>query len=197
MGANLERLTIPARFSSQASTPDPRTCDLSGFGAFKPRKGVEAALAAFRELASGKATWHMLMCYGTTGNGKTHLCEALAMAIGGRVIDWPEMIRHLKRSMEPDRWGCVMYDSIFQNLQKARALILDDAGSGASSTEWAWRELEDIVNYRYQRELLTVLTTNLDLRLIPDRIVSRFRDCEKSRLILNEAGDYRPEKGKS
>jgi len=66
---------------------------------------------------------------------------------------------------------------------------------GTKGTEWEWSELEDIVNYRYRNDLHTVVTTNLDLKLVPDRIVSRFRDAEKSRLVLNESGDYRPRKG--
>lgn len=99
--------------------------------------------------------------------------------------------------MNPDpKWGLVLYEKNFRNLLETSRLIIDDVGAGAGSTDWAWRELEDIVDYRYEHNLLTVLTTNLDRKLIPDRIVSRFRDAEKSRLIFNGAADYRPLKGK-
>ncbi len=156
------------------------------------------ALSAFRELASGKVLWRMLLCYGSVGCGKSHLLEALAFSLGYRVTTkWPEAVRWLKRSMNPDpEWGIVAYDTNFKSLQERSVLLLDDVGSGASSTDWAWRELEDIIDYRYERNLLTVITTNLKWEQIPDRIVSRFRDGEKSRLVLNSATDFRPLKGK-
>ena len=122
------------------------------------------------------------------------MCEALAKALKVGVVNWPEEIRTLKRRMNPDEWGVVTYDSTFRRMQRFWCLILDDVGSGASSTDWAWRELEDLIDYRYRNNLITVITTNLNLKDFPDRIVSRFRDGEKSRLILNESPDFRPRK---
>jgi len=168
------------------------------FENFKPLKGSTESLRVFKQLASGKATWHMLMVYGLTGCGKSHLCEALSIALATRkiycaVTEWSEQVRLFKRWMRSEITD--QYDVRFEQFRKSTWLILDDVGMGTKGTEWEWSELEDIVNYRYRNDLHTVVTTNLDLKLVPDRIVSRFRDAEKSRLVLNESGDYRPRKG--
>jgi len=160
-------------------------------------KGLEASLAAFMELAIGESTWHMLLCYGTAGCGKTHLCEALSIALAKRNIrcrvdEWSELVRLLKGAMQSELTGA--YDRLFKNIRTSSRLIIDDVGSGSTGSNWEWGELEDIINYRYRECLFTVVTTNLNIKDLPDRIVSRFRDGIKSRLILNGAGDYRPKK---
>jgi len=86
------------------------------------------------------------------------------------------------------------YDDIFERFRRARRLIIDDVGSGSTGSNWEWGELEDIVNYRCREGLLTVVTTNLDLKELPDRIVSRFDDAVNGRIALISAPDYRPRK---
>tara|TARA_Y100000310_G_C20613508_1_gene779315 strand:+ start:978 stop:1532 length:555 start_codon:yes stop_codon:yes gene_type:complete len=168
--------------------------DQKTFENFRPVKGTEEALKLFREIASG-AEWFMLLCYGKAGCGKTHLCEALKNDIcsqGGRtrVIEWSEQIRFLKSAMHSERHG--YYDKIFNEFRNLKILIIDDIGSGTTGSSWEWGELEDIIAYRYKNELLTVLTTNLDLKDLPDRVVSRFRDRTSARICYNRAPDYRP-----
>ena len=148
-------------------------------------------------MASGKASWFMLLNYGTAGSGKTHLCEALSIELAKRntwcrVNEWAEIIRGFKKDMHSEFKDA--YDRHFESFRKQLYLIIDDIGSGSTGSSWEWGELEDIVNYRYRENLLTVLTTNLDLKSLPDRVTSRFRDATKSRLLLNKAPDYRPEK---
>ena len=169
------------------------------FENFKPAKGSERALALFKELSTG-VEWFMLLCYGGVGSGKTHLCNALANVLCEndkycRVQEWPAVIRNLKRAMHSEQKGA--YDDLFDCYLKAEWLILDDVGMGATTSDWQWGELEEFINYRYEQGLLTVVTTNLDLKQLPPRIVSRFSDAVKSRKVLNKAIDYRPLKGKS
>lgn len=180
---------------------------MNTFDNFKPVKGTEKALRLFKELADG-ASWFMLLCGGGVGSGKSHLCEALAgelMKQGKycRVHEWPSVARNLKRAMHSEFRDA--YDELFERYQKADYLILDDVGMGGTGSSWEWGELEEIINYRYNHELLTVVTTNLDLmpnpqnpniQCLPPRIVSRFSDAIKSRKVANRAGDYRPLKGK-
>jgi len=168
------------------------------FENFKMVNGVDESLKAFKELASGHATWHMLLDYGSAGCGKTHLCEALSIEFAKQNImcsvrEWSEVVRHLKRMMRSEIKDD--YDIFFERFRKAPRLIIDDVGSGSTGSSWEWGELEDIINYRYKKGLLTVVTSNLNIKDLPDRIVSRFRDAVKSRLILNSAKDYRPLKG--
>lgn len=198
LGRSSSPRNIQDQKSKTTNVVKTNTSPVDWFAGFEQVAGATEALKAFRELASGKANWQMLLCYGTAGCGKTHLIQSLAWTLGFRAVNkWSETIRWLKRSMNPDpEWGLVTYEKNFKSLQERDALFLDDVGAGAGSTDWAWRELEDIVDYRYERNLLTVITTNLDRKAIPDRIVSRFRDAEKSRLVLNTAPDYRPLKGR-
>ena len=167
------------------------------FENFKPVKGVEESLTAFKELASGNATWSMLLCYGSDGCGKTHLCEALSIEMAKREVlcrvnEWAEVVRDLKRRMHSEVTDD--YDMQFRSFQKRDYLMLDDVGMGSTGSSWEWGELEEIINYRYREGLFTVVTTNLDIKDVPRRIVSRFTDAVQSRLVLNSGGNYRPKK---
>ena len=150
----------------------------------------------------------MLLCYGSDGCGKTHLCEALSIELAKRnifckVYEWAEVVRGLKRRMYSEIKDD--YDVMFENFRRFHYLVIDDVGSGSTGSPWEWGELEDIIDYRYREGLMTVVTTNLDIEpsekypnrpYVPRRIVSRFTDAVKSRLVVNRAGNYRPEKGR-
>lgn len=163
------------------------------FEVLKPWPGTEKAVAAFKALASGKTKWKMLLCYGGVGNGKTHFCEATALTLYKRglfcrVLTMDRMMGALKECIGPDRQNSL--EELLRHYCQADRLILDDV----AGTDWEFEQLEKIVRLRYRENLFTILTTNLDLQDLPERIVSRFRDPEKGRLILNQGADYRPEK---
>jgi len=163
------------------------------FEALKPWPGTEKALAAFKALALGESEWHMLLCYGGVGNGKTHFCEATALALYKRglfcrVLTMDRMMGTLKECIGSDRY--ISFEELLSNYSSG-PLILDDV----EGTEWEFEQLEKIIRMRYRENLFTILTTNLDLKELPERIVSRFRDPEKGRLILNQGKDFRPLKG--
>lgn len=167
------------------------------FANFKSVLGAEKALAAFRALEAEPAG-HMLLCIGGVGCGKTHLCEALTLSwaeqgIKYRLVVWADFVKLLKSTFSGDLKG--RFDEIFTNYQKAPRLIIDDVGmGGASDKSWEWGLLEELINYRSRERLATVVTTNLDVTQLPDRVVSRFRDKDYARIVVNEAGDYRPQK---
>lgn len=172
------------------------------FEALMPWPGTEKALAAFKALASGETEWKMLLCYGGVGNGKTHFCEATALALykSGlfcRVLTMGKMMGALKECM--DQGSQNSFEDVLRHYCQADRLIVDDV----EGTVWEFEQLEKIIIARYRENLLTILTSNCDIKadplhpeipFIPERIVSRFRDREKSRLILNQGEDYRPEK---
>lgn len=172
------------------------------FESFDPVVGTAKVLATFKSLASGKTTWKMTLCYGGVGSGKTHLCEATAIelykrGLFGRVLTMDRMMGVLKECIGSDQ----SLDELLRRYGRAERLILDDV----DGTEWEFEQLEKIIRMRYRENLFTILTTNLDIkanpqnpkeRFVPERIVSRFRDREKGRLVLNQADDYRLEKRK-
>ena len=168
-----------------------------------PVPGTEKALAIFKALASGKVEWKMLLCYGGVGNGKTHLCEATVIELYKRnlfcrVLTMDRIMGRLKECMNPNEF--ISPEELLNNYCRAERLIIDDV----DGTVWEFEQLEKIIRARYRENLFTILTSNLDIkadekdkRFIPERIVSRFRDKEKGRLILNLGEDYRPKKEKS
>ena len=156
-------------------------------------KGSERALEGFKKLASGEAVWYMLLCRGKAGCGKTHLCQALVSGLSGRIWEWNEVVTALKEAMHDEYRG--KHDDRLRAFKQAKYLVLDDVGMGTTGSVWEMGVLDEIINYRYREELLTVVTTNLDLKELPERVVSRFRDAVTSRVVVIEADDYRPKKG--
>ncbi len=162
------------------------------FENFKTVPGTQKSLAAFKALA-GITDKPLLLCYGGVGNGKTHLCEATAIALYKRglfcrVLTMDRMMSALKQCMNPE--PRISYEELLSNYSYAERLIIDDV----EGTDWAFGELEKIVRVRYRERLLTLLTTNRDLKELPERIVSRFQDPDVGTVVLNEGADYRRQK---
>lgn len=168
------------------------------FQNFKPVTGTGKALAAFKALASGRTDWKMLLCYGGVGSGKTHLCEATVIALYkrglfSRLLTMAEIMRALKGTMNNDAHTTL--NELLDRYSYADWLIIDDVGMGGSGSEWEWGQLEEIITVRYRECLFTVMTTNRDISELPERIVSRFRDSDVGRVVLNQGEDYRALKG--
>lgn len=167
------------------------------FENFKPIKGTEKALAAFKSLVEGKTDKRMLLCYGGVGNGKTYLCEATAITlykrgIFCRVMTMARIMRAIKQCMGPE--PLAPYDELLDRYCHCGHLIMDDVGMGGSGSDWEYGQLEEMVVARYRERLFTIMTTNRDLTELPERIVSRFRDPDVGMVVLNEAGDFRRRK---
>ncbi len=161
------------------------------FANFKAMPGTETAIAAFAAMLDGPE--FMLLCYGGVGNGKTHLCEAVAIELYKRgkfcrVMQMPTMLSTLRMSMDdPSK----EYNTILDNFCFAERLIVDDIGAGEGDMSFCDRILEKIVIARYGRQLFTIMSTNLRIEQLPERVRSRFEDSVTSYLVLNEGADYR------
>lgn len=165
------------------------------FENWKHLHGTEKCYKAFLAMAEGKHQ-PMLLMAGGVGNGKTYLCEALAIALYRKGIRcpvnlWAELRRQLLQAMHRPNPRKMNYDDLFESIRKRERLIIDDVGMGSKGTDWEMSELEDIINYRYRENLFTVLTTNRTLEELPERIVSRFFDPEVSEVVINDGIDYR------
>ena len=166
------------------------------FASFRQEIGTADAYAAFYWLSypeqrDDKTLKPFLLCAGTPGNGKTHLCNAAAMVlnekkIGVRLYAVADMISDLKMAMHDN-----LLELKMQFLKTIPALILDDYGVNFGS-EWELSKIDEIFTARFRDEKITVITTNLDFAALPERIRSRFMDSQLSVAVLNKGIDQRP-----
>jgi len=158
---------------------------------------LRAALA-FTETPEG---W--LVLSGGVGCGKTHLASAIKNERDEHGLQTlfktaPDLLDYLRATYAPD--SHVTYDRGFDAIRNAEVLILDDYGAH-SSTPWAEEKLFQLLNYRFNARLPTVITTNQPLhRVAPAassapnqelRILSRLLDPALSRVCHIDAPPYK------
>jgi DNA replication protein DnaC len=161
----------------------------------KRAPGVRPAFSAAFEFASDPDGWLVLV--GITGCGKTHLAVAIAkecLRQGKAVLvqTVPDLLDELRTTFDP-KAEIQSYTSLFEDMKTAELLVLDDYGA-ENTTPWAVEKLFQILNYRYNMALPTVITTNNDLSNIDPRIRSRLSDQGLCNVVtMHEAKDYRPQ----
>ena len=86
----------------------------------------------------------------------------------------PDLLDHLRAAFSPN--SGTSYDRRFEEVRIAPLLVLDDLGS-QSATPWATEKLFQLLNYRYNRDLPTVITVASDiLKDVDIRIRTRLQD---------------------
>jgi DNA replication protein DnaC len=154
----------------------------------------EAYRIAF-DFAKNPEGWLVFM--GETGCGKTHLAAAIVnyryeAGKPALFIVVPEFLDHLRSTFSPD--SKVSYDQLFESVKTAPLLVLDDFGE-QSTTPWAREKLYQMLNYRYNARLPTVVTTRYSfdeiLGEVDPAISSRLVDGQTSVPFNIMAPDYR------
>ena len=165
------------------------------FNTFNPRiPGVQEAYQEAVTYAENPKGWLLLV--GPNGCGKTHLAAAIANQSldGGAVVLFavvPDLLDHLRAAFAPT--ANEVYDQLFAKMREAELLVLDDLGSQHSSP-WANEKLFQLLNYRYNMGMPTVVTANpKGLQGTDERIRSRLSDASLViKVHLDRANDRRP-----
>ena len=155
------------------------------------RANVRLAFERSRAFAENPEKW--LLLTGTYGCGKTHLAAAIAnhcLNNGKPVLflNAPDLLDHLRAGFAPGADGT--YGDRFEEIRTAPVLVLDDLGT-ESPTPWAVEKLYQLLNYRYNAQLPTVITTNKPLEDIEPRVASRLADTDLVNTLKILAPDFR------
>lgn len=155
------------------------------------RQNLRQAFQLAKEFASNPEGW--LIFQGVNGCGKTHLAAAIAnyrLAQGkpALFVVVPDLLDHLRSTFSPE--SKISYDEFFERIKTAPLLILDDFGQH-SATPWAQEKLYQLINYRYNGMLPTVITTCASLEETEVRFSSRMVDPKLSLVFNIIVPDYR------
>lgn len=155
------------------------------------RQNLQQAFHLASDFARSPEGW--LIFQGVNGCGKTHLAAAIAnyrLAQGKPVffVVVPDLLDHLRSTFSPQ--SNISYDEFFEGIKQCPLLILDDFGE-QSVTPWAQEKLYQLINYRYNARLPTVITSCFSLDEIQPRISSRMVDPMLSVVFNIIAPHYR------
>ena len=155
------------------------------------RQNLEQAYRIALNFAQNPQGW--LIFFGENGCGKTHLAAAIANHLNNAgqsvlFIVVTDLFDHLRSTFSPE--SRVSYDELFERVKKTPILILDDFGE-QTATPWVQEKLYQLINYRYNARLATVITTCISLDEIEARISSRMVDPSISLVYNIIAPDYR------
>jgi DNA replication protein DnaC len=176
------------------------------FGSFEDRtseglqpdeiKSLQKALKAAHNYAEKPKGWLVFM--GGYGSGKTHLAAAIANYRAGLgdpplFIMVPDLLDHLRATFSPN--SSVAFDRRFDDIRTTPLLVLDDLGT-QSMTPWVREKLYQLFNYRYNRELPTVITTADSMNEMDARIRSRLLDGKLCTVYVLNVPSYHGGRGK-
>ncbi len=159
---------------------------------------MDAAYRLAFDFAKNPEGW--LVFIGETGSGKTHLAAAIVnyrYEIGkpAMFVVVPDLLDHLRSAFNPD--SKISYDQLFESVKSAPLLVMDDFGE-QSTNAWVREKLYQLINYRYNSRLPTVITTRLTIDEImggdDSSISSRLVDRQISVTFNIIAPDYRTER---
>jgi DNA replication protein DnaC len=168
-------------------------------GANIPERYAEASLDA-TEHATAVRNWLQgarsaagcLVVLGPVGTGKTYLAAALVLdaprhGISARYDTAGAYLRRVRESWDTRE---ISEASVFAAMLMHRVLVLDDIGAHRGGENDAWR-VHELIAERYERELPTVLVSNLrpqDLRAeIGERAYDRIRERYTQINLLGES----------
>lgn len=158
------------------------------------RRRFSAAYNAAKDFAINPAGW--LIINGPAGSGKTHLVMAIAnerftKGLPVRFVTVPDLLDHLRSAFSPN--SDISYDDLFERIRNSPLLVLDDFGI-QQGTPWAREKLDQLLNHRFNRELPTIIATDIPVNELDDNIRVRFNETKLCRIfVLEEKPAFSPE----
>ncbi len=151
---------------------------------------LQQAYSIARDFSSRPEGWLVLV--GDTGCGKTHLAAAIAHQRREARLPYlfvvvPDLLDTL-RSVAAGGGGHEPPD-YFERVTRSPFLVLDDLGVH-SDTPWAQEKLFQLLNYRYNAKLATVICMRPSDE-VPVTWYSRLYDDKVSIVVSIDAPDYR------
>ncbi len=149
------------------------------------------ACKAAEDFVDNPHGWFVLL--GSSGAGKTHLAAAISnawRALGQDEIMFvvvPDLLDHLRAAFNPQ--SPVPYDRRFDELKRTHLLVLDDLGT-ESATPWAREKLYQLLNYRYNAMLPTVITTRIEQDKLEPWLRTRIRDRSRCQVLVLKTGGH-------
>ncbi|MBS0617814.1 MAG: ATP-binding protein [Spirochaetes bacterium] len=127
-----------------------------------------------------------LFLIGPPGTGKSLLAAMvlneliLTARLSGRYIKISrDFFQQLRATFSNDSSTYGKTESVFNEIARQDILVIDDFGI-QSDSEWEQRMLYDLIDARYENDLPTIITSNIDLEavkgLFKGRIYSRFSE---------------------
>jgi DNA replication protein DnaC len=125
---------------------------------------------AAKAFADNPRGW--LVFLGPSGSGKTHLACAIAnhrISLGEPVfyVGTADLLDHLRSAFSPT--SDTTYDELFEQVKNVPLLVLDDLTPG-SATAWAKEKLEQLLQHRFNTRLATVITSDVSLEKMDERL---------------------------
>jgi DNA replication protein DnaC len=149
--------TLNLHRDQRFETFDVRRNDLTA----EERANLHDVFRAAQAFAREPRGW--LVLAGTYGCGKTHLAAAIAnyqaeeMRADVMFVVAPDLLDHLRAAFSPQ--ASTSYDQRFDEIKRTPLLVLDDLGTESASA-WAKEKFFQLLNYRYNAMLPTVITTS-------------------------------------
>lgn len=190
----IQKLAGEAQRLKQASDLGKRFSNrtFSNFDKSKCEEAYKAAWAYSQRENLFDSEKNSLLFLGSVGTGKTHLAAAIANELTDRGIPvlFGTFIDHLQKIK--DEFNHTSLDTYLSRMKSIPMLVIDDLGK-EKKTDWSQQTLFDVINYRYEHMLPTIITTNFDdtelMNYVSNATISRLN--EMSTAIHMSGADYR------
>ena len=173
------------------------------FSDFGNRKGSELAYKASFNYAKSFNPDNptALILWGEPGNGKSLLAacvnnEVRKLGHSTIFVSMPDLLKKIKNTFNSGNKESEA--EILGALDKCKLLIIDDLGAEKTS-DWVEELIFTIIDNRYRKKKPILITSNLDPRMLSQKIGSRSTDriLEMCIEIKNEASSFRTQKAES